>query len=77
MGLWERGVNAGLVGDAKSEGSSRDVRAASRGEKEDKNMARSYHETMLLGKLRQAVCRATNTEGGGCLLLDDLCKNTG
>ena len=40
-------------------------------------MARSFHETVLSGKLRQAVCRATNREGGGCLLLGDKCTKTG
>ena len=29
---------------------------------------RSYHNTLMLGKLRQAVRRATNKEGVECLL---------
>ena len=40
-------------------------------------MARSFHEIVLLGKLRQAVCRATDREGGGCLLLDNQYTKTG
>ena len=40
-------------------------------------MARSYHNTALSGKLLQAVRRATNREGGGCLLPDDQCTKTG
>ena len=40
-------------------------------------MARSYHNTVLSGMLRKAVCRATNREGGGCLLPDDQCTKTG
>ena len=40
-------------------------------------MARSYHNTVLSGKLRQAVRKATNRKGGGCLLLDDQCTKTG
>ena len=40
-------------------------------------MARSFHETVLLGKLCQAVCRATDREGGGCLLPDDQCTKIG
>ena len=40
-------------------------------------MARIFHETVLSGKLRQAVRRATDREGGGCLLPYDQCTKTG
>ena len=40
-------------------------------------MARSFHETVLSGKLCQAVHRATDQEGGGYLLLGDKCTKTG
>ena len=40
-------------------------------------MARSYHSTVLSGKLWQAVRQATNREGGGCLLPDDQFTKTG
>ena len=40
-------------------------------------MARSFHETVLSGKLCQAVRWATNREDGGCLLLGDKCTKTG
>ena len=40
-------------------------------------MAQSFHETVLLGNLYQAVSRATNSEGGGCLLPGDKCMKTG
>ena len=40
-------------------------------------VARSFHETVLLGKLRQDVSRETNREGGGCLLLGNKCTKTG
>ena len=40
-------------------------------------MARSFHDTVLSGKLRQAVCWETNREGGGCLLPGDTCMKTG
>ena len=59
MDLWERGQHVGLVGDAAAEGAAREVRAASGGKYEDD----SYHDTVLSGKLRQAVRRATDREG--------------
>ena len=77
MDLWERGLHAGLVGDAKAEEATREGRAASGGEEEDKAVARSYHDTVFSGKLRQAVCRATDKKGGGCLLPDNQCTKTG
>ena len=40
-------------------------------------MSQGFHETVLSGKLQQAVCRATDREGGGCLLPDDQCTKTG
>ena len=40
-------------------------------------MARSFHKTVLLGKLCQAVRQATDREEGGCLLLGDKCTKTG
>ena len=52
MDLWERGQHAGLVGDAKTEGSAREGRAVFRGEEEDDSVARSLHETVPSGKLR-------------------------
>ena len=40
-------------------------------------MAQSYHNTVLSGKLRQAVRWETDRERGGCLLTDDQCTKTG
>ena len=77
MDLWERGQHAGLVWDAEAEGASREGRAAFSGKDEDDAMARSFHKTVLSGKLHQAVRRATNREGGGCLLPGDKCTKTG
>ena len=77
MDLWERGQHAGLVGDAEAEEAAREGRSAFSSEEEDDVVARSFHETVLLGKLRQAVRRATNREGGGCLLSDEQCTKTG
>ena len=65
MDLWERGIHAGLVGDAEVEGSAREGRSASGGEEEDKAIARSYYDMVLSGKLRQAVRWATIRKGEG------------
>ena len=76
MDLWERGHHAGLVGDAEAEGDSHEGRATFSGEEEEDAVARSFHETVLSGKLRQAVRQATDREGGGCLLPGDKCTKT-
>ena len=39
-------------------------------------MESSFHTMVMLVKLWQAVCRATNREGVGCLLLEEFCTNT-
>ena len=77
MDLWERGLHAGLVGDAEVEGAAQEGRAASGGKEEDNALARSYHKTLLPGNLCQAVLWATDREGGGCILLDYQCIKTG
>ena len=77
MDLWERGQHDGLVGDADAEWSAREGRAAFSGKEEDDAVARSFYETVLSGKLRQAVRRVTDREGGGCLLLGEKCTKTG
>ena len=77
MDLWKRGLHAGLVGDAEAEGATREGRAASGEEEEDEAVARSYHDTVLSGNIRQAVRRETYREGGWCLLPDDQCTKTG
>ena len=78
MELWERGIHAILVGDTKAELASGKGRPVSGGELEEEEVvAPSYHDTVLSGKLQQAICQATDTEGGRCLLPDDLCKKTG
>ena len=71
MDLWERGQHAGLVGDAEAEGSDQEGRAAFSVEEEEDAVAQSFHETVLSGKLRQAVRRVIDQEGGRCLLPDD------
>ena len=77
MDLWERGQRAGLVGDSEAEGAAQEGRAAFSGEEEDNAVARSFYETVLPGKLRQAVRRSTDREGGGCLLPEDKCTKIG
>ena len=72
-----RGLHAYLMGNDDAEGAAREGRAASGGEEEDESVARSYHDTVLLGKLWQAVRWETNREGGWCLFLDNKCTKTG
>ena len=76
MDLWERGIHTGLVRYSEVEGSSREGGDVIRGEEEDEAVARIYHDTVLSGNLRKAICQSTNMEGGGCLLPDDHCTNT-
>ena len=54
-----------MVGDNDAEGSDREVRAASGGEEENDVVARSYHDTLLFVKLRQAVRQTPPKVGGG------------
>ena len=77
MDLWEMGLHSGLVVDTKAKGAAREGRAARCREEEDKVISKIYHYTVLYGKIRQAVRRATNREGGGCLLPEDKCTKTG
>ena len=65
------------MGEAEVEGADREGRSAFSGEEEDGAVARSFHETVLSGKLRQSVRRPTDREGGGCLLPEDQCTKTG
>ena len=58
MDLLARGVHVGLVGDVNVEGLAREGRDAM--EEEEDGIARAYHRTTMSGKLRQAVCWATN-----------------
>ena len=76
MNLWERGLHVGLVGDAEEEGDARESRASSGGGEEYEAVAMSYRYKLLSGKLSQAVRRATNREGGGCLLPYEQCTKT-
>ena len=51
--------------------------AAFSGEEEDDTVAWGFHETVLSGKLRQAVRRSTDRDRGRCLLPDDQYTKTG
>ena len=44
-----------MVGHAEAEGAAREIMAISGVEEEDEAVARSYHDTMLLGKLMQNI----------------------
>ena len=51
MDLWERDLHAVLVVDAKAEVAVMEGRASSGREKEDEAVVRSYHDTLLPGKI--------------------------
>ena len=76
MDLWERGLHTGMLGDAEMEGEAREGRSASGGEEEKESVARSYHDTLLSGKMSEAVRWVTDREGGGFLLPDEQCTKT-
>ena len=59
------------MGNAEAKDAASERRAAFSGEEEDDAVAQNFHETVLSGKLQQAVRLATDREGGWCLLLDD------
>ena len=76
LDLWDRGIHAGLVEDALEKGRARVGCVKRREENEKDYLACSFLSTLLLRKLWQAVCWATNREGGG-LLPGDVCTKTG
>ena len=51
MGLWERGIHAGLVGDAEAEGATQECRVSRRGEEEEDAFSQKPNSTVLSGKL--------------------------
>ena len=56
---------------------AKEFRVKIRKEEEENCHGSRFHSTLLSGKLRQAVCWATNREGGECLLLGAVCTNIG
>ena len=66
-----------MVGDDNAEGFAREGRSTSGEEDEYEAVIRSYHDTVLSGKLRQSIHLATDRNGGGCLFPDDQCTKTG
>ena len=59
------------------EEAAREGKAASEEDEDYEAETRSYHDTVLSGELRKAVCRATDRDGGGRLLLEEQCTKTG
>ena len=62
MDLWEEGRYAGLVTDTEAEGRGREGLAGQR-KADEESQARGFHGTVLSGKLRAAVRRATARDG--------------
>ena len=60
LDLCERGIHAGLVGDALAEGRSQDGCVERPGEEEEEDrLACNFHSTLVLRKMRQAVRQVT------------------
>ena len=57
-------------------GRAREGRVARIDEEEEDCLAHIFHSTLLSGNLRQAVCQATNQQGGGYLIPGDVCTKT-
>ena len=55
MCLYKRGLHVHLVGDAEAEGAAREDRAFRVGEEDNEALGRTFHSTVLSGKLMQAV----------------------
>ena len=58
-------------GTPRRRGTAREGRSSFSSKEEGNTVARSFHETVLLGMLCQAVHQATDREKGGCLLPGD------
>ena len=65
LDLWDRGIYAGLVGVALKEVRSRKGRVEQSNEEEEDFLGRSFHSTLMSGKLWQAVRQAMDWEMGG------------
>ena len=63
--LWERCIHSGLVGDVLAEGRAREGHIARSNEEEEDRLARSFHITLISGKLQQAVYWAKDREKRG------------
>ena len=64
------------MGDALAEGRAYEGCVNRRAYEEEDRMESSFHTMVMLVKLWQAVCRASNREGVGCLLPEEFCTNT-
>ena len=71
--LWERGLHTVLVGDMEEEGDATEGRSFRGGDEEEKALNLNFHSTVLSGNIWQAIRRATNREGVGYLLPDNIC----
>ena len=63
LDLWDAGWHDGLVGDMEDEGAS--IQGQVKREQDNKEgLARRFHNTVLYGKLHEAVRRLTTCRGG-------------
>eukprot|EP00957_Ditylum_brightwellii_P045845 3478240-Ditylum_brightwellii.AAC.1 len=76
MDLWKGGTIEGLVDNTVALSRLMEGRQG-QGEDDDKRQARQYNGMVLVGKLHQAVQRATARQGGGVLYPTDQCTKSG
>ena len=76
MSLWMEGKFDVLVDDAEDEVYRR-IGSGTQSKRSDEAIARSFNETVLGGRLRQAVRRLTQRDGGGVMLPSDIDAKSG
>eukprot|EP00957_Ditylum_brightwellii_P023109 1743243-Ditylum_brightwellii.AAC.1 len=76
MDLWEEGLHARLVDDMVASAMELEGRQPTP-EGEEERRARQFNSTVLSGRLRQAVRRATAQDQGGVLFPKDNCTKVG
>eukprot|EP00957_Ditylum_brightwellii_P026937 2036367-Ditylum_brightwellii.AAC.1 len=76
MDLWEEGLHGGLVENTATQAAALEGMQPI-GEDEEEYKARQFNGTVLSGRLRQAVRRATAWERGGVLYPTDACTKLG
>eukprot|EP00957_Ditylum_brightwellii_P175702 13378176-Ditylum_brightwellii.AAC.1 len=76
LDLWEEGMFDGLVDNTVAEARAREGLQNNQAQDEE-HLARQFHQTVLAGKLQEAVWTATDRGTGDVLFPANLCTKTG